>query len=319
MIIERKENWGMIRYDTCKHQFRFSYKNNSDVTHYIREPLVLNLDLTMKCNMACRHCVAKDFKNTGDLDVSPELIEYINNSPFMVIVITGGEPLLYECENRLLTLIEEIKSKGLIIDTNGTITPSNILIHQIMENDVLIRVSLDSVRPQDETYFRQMKKYGGKGSNTKYLSYYKKLETIKYLKEKGANVSIQSVIHKKNIHSIEKNPSDMISFLRSMGINKWYIQRFIPSYKMTDKRHDISTSKYEDVIKMLDIRCKEAGIEFIAKKDKRHNSVFLLVGEGLLYTQSEKPGEKIEIGHYRDHIDYFGIVSLPDHQDRYYI
>jgi MoaA/NifB/PqqE/SkfB family radical SAM enzyme len=318
MIIKRKESWGVIRYNTKKHRFEFSYESDRGVAHYIKDPLVLNLDLTMKCNMACRHCVAKDFNNAEELDVSKELIEYINNSPFMVIVITGGEPLLPECENKLTKLLNKIKNKGLIIDTNGTITPSDRLINQIIKKNVLLRISWDSVRSRDEIYFRQMKNNVGNGKIINEAYYKKKVNMITYFKEKGINVSVQSVIHKKNIDSIVYFADKMLILMKELGIKKWYLQRFIPSYKVAEKRElDISTSDYEDIIKILEVKCKEIGIECIAKKDKRHNSVFLLVGEGLLYTQSEKPGKKIQIGHFKDIKDYFGLVSLPDHQDRY--
>lgn len=315
MIIEREENWGILRYDTFEHNFSCVKTNRNSAIPYAREPVVLNLDLTMKCNMDCRHCVAKDFKDVKDLDVSSEMIEYINNSPFMVIVITGGEPLLPECEKKLMRLLQEINKKGLIIDTNGTIAPNDSLVKRILETDTLVRISWDSCRPQDEIYFRQVKKKKGEGHNIDLDYFNKKLEMVKYFRSKGINVAIQSVLHKKNISSITEMPT----VLSELHIKKWYIQRYIPSYKVAnDKNLDITTSNYENVVASLDEKCHKVNIECIAKKDRRHNSVFLLVGEGALYTQGEKPGQKIPLGSYKNRISYFDYVSCSDHCERYY-
>lgn len=324
MIIEREENWGTLRYDTSEHRFSYVKTDGKDTLAYAQEPVVLNVDLTLKCNMACRHCVAKDFVDVKDLEVTEELIGYINESPFMVIVITGGEPLLPECERELLKLVQSVKRKGIIIDTNGTIMPSDKLISSIIKNEILVRVSWDSVRPQDEIYFRQVKKdmgqYINMGQDPNMVYYMKKIGMINDFRSKGINVAIQSVLHIRNLTSINEMPI----LLSDLKIKKWYIQRFIPSYKVANERNlDIPTNKYEIAVTNLSERCRPLNIEFIAKKDRRHNSVFLLVGDGIIYTQDEKPGQKIPLGSYKDFEDlndhkYFEYVSRSDHSERYY-
>ncbi|MFC1902595.1 radical SAM protein [Chloroflexota bacterium] len=320
MIIEREESWGLLKYDTLEHRFSWVTKNGHDTTPYIREPVVLNADLTMKCNMACRHCVAKDFEQVfeqaKDLEVSKELIACINNSPFMVIVITGGEPLLPEYEDRLTRLLKEIKNKGLVIDTNGTIIPSDSVINTIVQKDVLVRVSWDSGRPQDEIHFRQAKKKKGDSSRIHFDYYYKKIETIRYFSSRGINVAVQSVLSSKNVISITEMPAK----LSELGIKKWYIQRFIPSHRMAKEDNiDITAGLYEHIVANLAAKCLKMNIECVVKKDRRHNSVFLLLGEGDLYTQGEKPRQKIFVGSIKENLPrYFDYVSCSDHADRYY-
>ena len=64
--------------------------------------------------------------------------------------------------------------------------------------------------------------------------------------------------------------------------------------------------------------CKEKNIECFTKKDLRHNSVVLLVGDGFLYTQGQKPGQKVLLGTIGSDIQYFQIISRADHAERYY-
>jgi MoaA/NifB/PqqE/SkfB family radical SAM enzyme len=310
MIINRKEEWGVLQYDTLSHRFSYVKKDGVDAIPYTQNPVLLNLDLTMKCNMHCKHCVTKDFGEMEDLEVSTKMIRWINKTPFMVVVITGGEPFLTEYQDKLITLLRGIRNKGLIIDTNGTITPSEAIIKWIKKTNTLVRVSWDSVRPQDEICLRQ----GGESEVNNIEMYYKKLRRIRDLYSKGISIAIQSVLHKKNITSL----NDMPSMLLKYSIKKWYIQRLIPSYLAANGNYGVDEIKYNRIINRLKQECKKKGIECIFKKDRRHNCVFLLVGKGLLYTQGEKPRQKVFLAEIKNEFRYFDYVSSSDHSERYY-
>lgn len=314
MIVEREEGWGKLMYDTSQHSFSRIQTNGKDAFPYTLQPVVLNVDLTMKCNMDCMHCVTKDFDQMEDLVVSAKLVDWINRSPFMVVVITGGEPLLPQYENQLLTLLRDIHNKGLIVDTNGTILPSSSVIKTILDTSTLVRVSLDSTRPQDEIYFRHMNSNSERNQDANLECYYKKVEMIQRLSSVGVNVAVQSVVQKKNIASILNIPEA----LRKLSVKKWYIQRFIPSYKATGEKFEVGNIQYNQVIAELTKRCYGMDIECIAKRDRRHNCVVLLVGDGLLYTQGEKPGQKLRLGTIDSEPRYFEYISSADHAERYY-
>ena len=314
MIIERKESWGNLKYDTSQHRFSCVQTNGKDAIPYAQEPVVLNVDLTMKCNMDCMHCVTKDFDQAEDLVISKKLVGWINTEPFMVVVITGGEPFLPEYENRLIRLLRETRNKGLVVDTNGTILPSHSLIEAIRETNTLVRISWDSTRPSDETYFRHVKPDTKRNHDINLEYYYRKIDVTQLLCSAGVNVAVQSVVQKRNLDSI----IDMPAVLRKFSIKQWYIQRFIPSHKATGENFEVSNLKYGRVIAKLTKRCQEANIECITKKDRRHNCVVLLVGDGILYTQGEKPRQKLWLGTIDDDIRYFEYVSSADHAERYY-
>jgi MoaA/NifB/PqqE/SkfB family radical SAM enzyme len=314
MIVERKESWGKLVYDTSLHRFSYIHTDEKDAIPYAEQPVVLNVDLTMKCNMSCLHCVAKDFDKIEDLVVSRKLLDWIHKSPFMVVVVTGGEPLLPEFESDLITLLRGTRDKGLIVDTNGTILPSDSLVDAMIDTNTMIRVSWDSTRSYDETYFRRVRldRRSNESANLEY--YHKKLEIIRRLQESGVHIAVQSVVHKRNMISI----LDMPKALHELSINQWYLQRFIPSYKAIDESYEVSHDDYERICRKLTRKCRGMGIDCITKKDRRHNCVVLLVGNGLLYTQGEKPREKILLGTIDDEIKFFEYVSSADHAERYY-
>lgn len=79
-----------------------------------------------KCNLKCPHCDTKyslteDGKYTVD-----NAIEFINkNSDYKQIVLTGGEPLLYQHD--IAKILALCPDKKYTIETNGTIVPSSRL------------------------------------------------------------------------------------------------------------------------------------------------------------------------------------------------
>jgi hypothetical protein len=55
-----------------------------------------------------------------------------------------------------------------------------------------------------------------------------------------------------------------------------------------------------------------------SKRDRRHNCVFLLVGDGAIYTQADKEGRKLFLGRLGEIKNYFEFVSASEHSCRYY-
>jgi MoaA/NifB/PqqE/SkfB family radical SAM enzyme len=319
-MLEHKETWGKVLYDTSSHRFITQVIPDIREQPYVSRPLVLNVDLTFKCNMRCEHCVAKDLEHLlggaseADLRVTEQLIDDINQSPFMVVVITGGEPLLPDVEPSLATLLEGLKGKGVIVDTNGTLLPSHAVIDMLREKQAMVRVSWDSLNANIEC---RLRKY----PNTMYSSredYMEaKQEIVRALVRGGLSVAVQTVVHKRN-----DSDALLLRFphkLRELGVRSWYIQRFIPSHKWKDKTtYDLGIRKYEEALDRISREAERQGVACYAKRDRRHNSVFLLVKNGELYTQSEqRRGAKVHLGNIANIRNYFEFVSLPDHTARY--
>lgn len=316
MIISRAESDGTIKYDTKLHRFFWDGCADGSDMPIPASPLVINIDLTLKCNMDCIHCVAADMVKTigseeaGELVVSDDLLDRINASPFLVAVITGGEPLLKEKENDLVALLSGIKDKGLIIDTNATVLPSKKLLSLFKKHNVLVRMSWDTPIPSEEVKLRKTP-VGMYSSAIDVLEH--KEQFIRLLVDNGIPVAVQTVIHKMNHKS-----TVLLQFphkLAALGVKRWVLQRFIPSHKMLT--HMIKPADALVCMRNLSKVAAKVGIACEYKADLRHNSVFLLVGDGQLYTQSnDQPGKKVHLGKIGD-ANYFTRVSSVDHADRY--
>jgi MoaA/NifB/PqqE/SkfB family radical SAM enzyme len=315
----REDPWGgIIGYDTKDHQFIWENTLPHEDLPNPNLPLVLNVDLAFDCNMHCKHCVAEDMakelggKSEATLKLDESLIKKINLSPFIVIVITGGEPLLPKHNDILFRLINGIKGKGIVIDTNGTIAPSKKLLRLFKKKEIMIRISWDIPHPNIETRLRVYPK--GLYPN-ELVAMQEKENLIRNLSSEGICVGIQTVFHMYNFKN--KLMALFPKKLKELGVKNWYLQRFIPSHKFKNYRH--RSNDYLEAMEKSASHSNIYGVKCHYKKDKRHNSVFLLVCDGDLYTQSDTiPGKKILLGKIGE-IDYFKLVSAPDHAARYFV
>lgn len=317
VIVERAQPWGIIRYDIRNHTFSYREKeSHSTAEPYAPIPVVLNVVVTRRCNMDCEYCVARDFTGIEeeDLVLSQNLIEWINASPFMLLVLTGGEPLLPPYDRVSIRLIDSVKDRGIILDTNGTVLPNQQTLSLLKRKKIMLRVSMDSVNPSEETQMRRSQR--GSGMDSRH-SYQAKIDNISQFISSGINTSIQTVVWRKSEESLYQ----MIDWLSENGIRRWYLQRLIPSnrLKTPPPRYAVSPKDYYPLVEKVAKKAALAGIECVPKMDLRHNSVFLLIADGVLYTQGAEPGQKIRLGSIREPIDYFDYVSAADHASRYYL
>jgi len=249
--------------------------------------------------------------SSEDLIITNDLIDKINASPFLVIVISGGEPLLPHKSEDLVKLILGIEGKGIIVDTNGTNMLDKYLLQLLKEKNVLLRVSLDSVRPGSEICLRKIR--GNKKRNEEI--YFQKLNNIKSFVRDGVKVAAQSVLHKQNTLDIHHLPEK----LQTWNIRLWFVQRLIPTVNMTESTYyTLDRDVYEALAHSLPNTSSKFNVRCITKKDRRHNCVFLMVHDGKIYTSSDNSEERIYLGQLGEISDYFSFVSSSEHSARYY-
>ncbi len=117
---------------------------------YNAKPKYVYLTLTDDCNLNCRYCFAKARSRVDSLDVEgwcafvDELLAFSNP---IIFTFTGGEPLLIPYLFDLATYINK-KSSSCILLTNGTNIDSKDNAKRIAECFELVKVSLDSHRPE---------------------------------------------------------------------------------------------------------------------------------------------------------------------------
>jgi hopanoid biosynthesis associated radical SAM protein HpnH len=145
---------------------RFPWRLNYDLTKYMiankfkrvdKYPLVLMLEPTHICNLACSGCgrireYADTIKEMMSLD---ECLQSVDECPAPVVTITGGEPFLYP---NLFELIEEVLKRGkhIYLCTNALLLEKGLDSMRSHPN-ITINVHLDGM---EETHDRILERKG---------------------------------------------------------------------------------------------------------------------------------------------------------------
>jgi len=111
-------------------------------------PSWFQLDITNRCNFACKMCPRKQMSLDADqmtMDVYIEIIDKINANKVDMLSLTGmGEPLLHE---NILDMIEIAKKCNIpvSITTNGTLLNKKMADNLMALNLDYLRVSVDQI------------------------------------------------------------------------------------------------------------------------------------------------------------------------------
>lgn len=169
----------------------------------------LRVSLTNKCNFKCTYCwsggegLSCSRKNLSQ----EELIFIINylaqNYMFSFIRLTGGEPLLRKDLYEIVKKMQETKTFDKItMVSNGSLINSQVAGELAELNFKSITISLDTLKRE------VFKKVTG-------VDYFDKVcDAIKYLKNNGVNVKINSVITRENYNEV----FDLINFASSLNV-----------------------------------------------------------------------------------------------------
>jgi len=172
---------------------RFPWRLNYDLTKYIisnklnkveKYPLVLMLEPTHLCNLACSGCGRiREYADTIQAMMSlDECLGSVDQCPAPIVTITGGEPLLYP---HIFELIDGVLKRGKHI--------------QFCTNGLLLENSLDRMRPHpnftlnvhidglEETHDRLLERKG---------TFKIAMEAIKKAKRLGFRVCTNTTIFK---------------------------------------------------------------------------------------------------------------------------
>jgi radical SAM protein with 4Fe4S-binding SPASM domain len=158
------------------------------------QPYLKNLmiNITEKCNLECKHCYITN-KNPIDMDFKKlkNLINDFYDLQGIKLILTGGEPLVYEKLVELLTYLKKIPLQKVIL-TNGMLIEDNAkTIGLLKENNAEIFVSLDGLQ-KTHNEFRNAK------------CFQKTIDGIKNLVQNGIKTSINTMVHKQNLKEFDE-------------------------------------------------------------------------------------------------------------------
>jgi radical SAM protein with 4Fe4S-binding SPASM domain len=163
----------------------------------------LELLVTDKCNLKCRHCY---LNNAGNTDLAIDKIEKICNQfeelGGLRLMVSGGEPLLHKEFDRINDMVGNYGFRAILL-TNGTLL-NKYIINDLSFNEV--QLSLDGLK-ESHDFIR------GAGS------FDKTLKSATLLREKGVDVSIATMISKKNIDGLE----ELNKLVDSLNVKRWEV------------------------------------------------------------------------------------------------
>lgn len=126
----------------------------------LQTPIVVDLDLTTYCDLACPECISNPVLNTtffSSKDVVDLASEIVDIGIKGVVLIGGGEPLMHNQASKVINILGKAKVEiGLV--TNGT--QINKHLDAISEYVSWTRVSVDAGTPETYEVFRPSKKGG---------------------------------------------------------------------------------------------------------------------------------------------------------------
>lgn len=149
----------------------------------------LLLNITNKCNLACKHCY---LGNSGSIHIERNLFEkavsQFEEMGGLKLMVSGGEPLLHPGFWNLMEVLPSSELRAVLL-SNGTLIDRKVAkklsrcVHEV-------QVSIDGISSHDMLR--------GKGS------YDKAMRGISNLRSAGIPVSIATMVHKYNAGEFEE-------------------------------------------------------------------------------------------------------------------
>ena len=171
------------------------------------------IEITGKCNMACKHCRAlNEAKTNMPIDVIKKILIFAktNSNDDFRLTISGGEPFIHPRIIEIMRLVKEANIEYVIITTNGSlVTDQNIIdLESIMFKNLCIQVSVDGV---DEKFHDNFRSFKG--------AFNKAIDCLKKVANSKITASFRSTIVPSMIDEIEnivclakKNGAERVGF-----------------------------------------------------------------------------------------------------------
>ncbi len=212
----------------------------------------LFVELTDKCNLRCKHCYGS-FNIANENYLSIENLDKVIKEAVKLNVyqfdLTGGEPLLYR---DLEIILDKLYQSGMLVTIFTNLTNNSKETLDLLEKYHVKKVitSIDSHLPEVHDEFR-----GVKGSLERTL------KSIKYLRNTGIEIGVNTMVGKHNLDHIE----DTIKFIKELDL-PCVLDAIIPSgrakelkedmYAAVQKIHDLYTSPLINI----DLKITDCGV-----------------------------------------------------------
>ena len=174
----------------------------------------LELQLTARCNLRCKHCYLGDAKARDlPLPLAFKTMEEFDAAGGLRLLLSGGEPLLHEDFPAINERLPEFGFRSVLL-TNGTLIDRNIArLLKVQE----AQVSLDGMERAHD-YIRG------------YGNFRKAINAIGSLMDAGIAVSVATMVTSLNSGDF----AGMVRLMESLGVKEWNVDVPVPSGRLID-------------------------------------------------------------------------------------
>ncbi len=205
-----------------------------------RNPLMFYYEVTMACDLVCKHCRASAQEEPHPEELGTEqakaLIDQVSTFPRRpMMVFTGGDPLK---RPDLFELIRHAIAQGLQVALTPSATPLATLEAFERAREVGVRrlgISLDGADAEVHDAFR-----GWEGS------FERTLEMLANARQLKMAVQINTSITRRNVHQLDA----IAELLASQGIAMWSVFFLVPVGRGVEEER-IRPAEYETVFERL--------------------------------------------------------------------
>ncbi|MBP2031331.1 MoaA/NifB/PqqE/SkfB family radical SAM enzyme [Methanohalophilus levihalophilus] len=188
-------------------------------------PEQVTISITEDCPNKCLHCALPDTKNKASLspDAIKSAIDQCLDLGSTFIVFDGGEPLLYEGLEELISYVDREKAITGMFTSGVGFTPEKAQSLKAAGLDML-SVSLDSANEKGHDSMR-----GRSGV------FNDAMNAIRYSLDAGLLVNIYVVLSPLNIHELE----DFYNLATEMGVHEISFFEIVPTGRWIDHEKDV--------------------------------------------------------------------------------
>jgi len=164
----------------------------------------LELQITDRCNLRCRHCYIGESSQFHELSVDRirGVLSEFEQMQGLRVLITGGEPLLHSSFDAINDMLPEFSLRRVLF-TNGLLLSEErvdrLNVHEI-------QVSIDGMEKAHDLL-------RGQGSFSEAMA------AVRLCLDKGVDVSVSTMVHAMNLGDFE----EMDGIFRGLGVKDWTV------------------------------------------------------------------------------------------------
>ncbi|SFR96325.1 radical SAM/SPASM domain-containing protein [Anaeromicropila populeti] len=207
------------------------------------QPLTCVWEITMGCNMRCKHCGSSCAEPLPDELTTEEAFSFIDQCAdigLKWITLSGGEPLT---RKDVVQLVERLSSHGITVNiiTNGWLMNEE-MVHNLKAAGIkTVAISIDGTREIHNSIRRE-------------ASYEHAEKSFQLLKQAGITAGAVTTISKQNIANLPVLKEELIR----MGLDSWQLQIGLPMGNFSERPEWlIEPAQVDDIIEF----CYQTAIE----------------------------------------------------------